>query len=774
MHLNGNFLVSYYYPWKFEKFAGYPAGVPAKLSGGYDPLRFDYPYFGLIEARENRWQFPLWNPYNFSGLPLTSATSFTASFFLHIFSFFFSQASLWSLYIISSYFFAFLFMFAYLYYLTKHAWASAFGAGAFAFNTFFIAWNQEVGNAVHAALWLPLVLLSIDHIVENKNVPVWKAFLIGAFILSILAGYIQIALYVFIVGIIYALWKIHALPIDVKKKIHVLGICLGAELVAVLLTLFYTLPFYEMYTQSSRDLIDSKEFLVGHLLPWYAAIQLFIPEFFGTSGTWNHYGFPSGNFYEHTFATGTVALLFALLAICLRKKIPQARFFIILGSVSLLLCTRLPFSEWIFALPIPILSSSLANRLLFLVPFSISVLSAFGLKLWLEEKKGKSSQAMARVFKGLFSFFFLLASTVFIVSFFHIKFQELQGDWTRVALRNMVMPGGILIVSAFFLFFGEKQQHVKRVLPGIFFFLLIFQMGYILHKITSLSPQEFIYPSHSVMEYIKQHGGLYRFWGMEDASVENNIATQMRLFTPEGYDPLVNRRYAQFLKASETAGKWTDQLSRSDAGIYQGNVGLVLENLPFKQKILDLTSTKYILYRPREMRAGILPSWPIVATVSGTSVYENKTALPRVSLIGSSIMILGNQEIFDTLFSPTFNAHEEVVVESINLPKTEPDPTAKATILSYTPNHVVVSAKTQTPQWLLLTDAYYPGWEAMLDGKSAPIYRANFAFRSVLVPPGTHTIEFHYRPMSFLYGLLISSGTLFVLIITLVVRKKIQ
>jgi uncharacterized membrane protein YfhO len=58
--------------------------------------------------------------------------------------------------------------------------------------------------------------------------------------------------------------------------------------------------------------------------------------------------------------------------------------------------------------------------------------------------------------------------------------------------------------------------------------------------------------------------------------------------------------------------------------------------------------------------------------------------------------------------------------------------------------------------WLVLTDSYYPGWRAWIDGKPAPIDRFSDALRSVDVPAGQHTIEMRYQPSTFRVGLFIS------------------
>ncbi|MAG37153.1 MAG: hypothetical protein CL878_13045 [Dehalococcoidia bacterium] len=72
---------------------------------------------------------------------------------------------------------------------------------------------------------------------------------------------------------------------------------------------------------------------------------------------------------------------------------------------------------------------------------------------------------------------------------------------------------------------------------------------------------------------------------------------------------------------------------------------------------------------------------------------------------------------------------------------------------------MIVDVDAQQPALLFLADTHYPGWQARLDGRAVPIYRANYLFRAVFVPAGTHTVEFAYRPGSFLVGATISTIT---------------
>lgn len=69
------------------------------------------------------------------------------------------------------------------------------------------------------------------------------------------------------------------------------------------------------------------------------------------------------------------------------------------------------------------------------------------------------------------------------------------------------------------------------------------------------------------------------------------------------------------------------------------------------------------------------------------------------------------------------------------------------------------SFQVTTPQaaYLVLRDHDAPGWQAVLDGKEVPCYRANGFFKAVFVPPGSHRIDFVYRPAGFTTSLAISA-----------------
>ena len=68
------------------------------------------------------------------------------------------------------------------------------------------------------------------------------------------------------------------------------------------------------------------------------------------------------------------------------------------------------------------------------------------------------------------------------------------------------------------------------------------------------------------------------------------------------------------------------------------------------------------------------------------------------------------------------------------------------------PNYVRIEAQMQCRGMVILTDTWFPGWRATVDGKRAKIERAYGMVRGVVVESGNHTIEMRYRPASVYLG----------------------
>jgi uncharacterized membrane protein YfhO len=92
-------------------------------------------------------------------------------------------------------------------------------------------------------------------------------------------------------------------------------------------------------------------------------------------------------------------------------------------------------------------------------------------------------------------------------------------------------------------------------------------------------------------------------------------------------------------------------------------------------------------------------------------------------------------------------------------------PSSSAAIIfeTFSPNEIRLRVDSPADAYLVLSEVWYPGWRATVDGEPVPVLRANHAFRAVRLQPGEHEVHLKFDPRSWTLGLAISGLTLLVL-----------
>jgi hypothetical protein len=138
-------------------------------------------------------------------------------------------------------------------------------------------------------------------------------------------------------------------------------------------------------------------------------------------------------------------------------------------------------------------------------------------------------------------------------------------------------------------------------------------------------------------------------------------------------------------------------------------------------------------------------------------IYDNLGVLPRAFVVPNAVVIPDDAPARAALADPNFDPASTVILASVPISspiRHSAFDIRPTTITAYTPELIRLTASG--PGYLLLTDAHYPGWAAAVDGAPAPILRADIMFRAVALPPGAHTVEFRFEPLSVKVGLWIS------------------
>jgi uncharacterized membrane protein YfhO len=112
-----------------------------------------------------------------------------------------------------------------------------------------------------------------------------------------------------------------------------------------------------------------------------------------------------------------------------------------------------------------------------------------------------------------------------------------------------------------------------------------------------------------------------------------------------------------------------------------------------------------------------------------------------------------------------FDPAAVVILSSETLPKVHPSQEEESVrVTHYAPERVEIEVEAQAPGYLVLTDAWYPGWQASVDGEPTQVHRVDLLFRAVGVDAGHHRVVFTFRPVSLWVGAGVSLVGLFILV----------
>ncbi len=162
----------------------------------------------------------------------------------------------------------------------------------------------------------------------------------------------------------------------------------------------------------------------------------------------------------------------------------------------------------------------------------------------------------------------------------------------------------------------------------------------------------------------------------------------------------------------------------------------------------------------------LLPAerWRKLASFGQIEIYENLKLRPRAWFVRRLEVkpsvevrrIIKEGKLQDKVpFDPAEVAlleREDFGQRAVTLPPVGERAGAEVKITHYEPQRIGLQTHNPQPGFLVLSEVYYPGWEARLDGQKTTIYRTNYALRGIAVPPGEHRIEFIFHAPTFRAG----------------------
>jgi hypothetical protein len=242
-----------------------------------------------------------------------------------------------------------------------------------------------------------------------------------------------------------------------------------------------------------------------------------------------------------------------------------------------------------------------------------------------------------------------------------------------------------------------------------------------------------------------------------------------------GFNPLDVRRYKEFLQFLTDEDRELQTLDGMFTGPLVGSFPIRNQrladllgvrylvqpaDLPLEATVIDAkgrdqwtetltdaapTTFDIIAARPGGRDGGQQPLPPYV-------VYENQGCLPRAFIVPDAKPLPERTDVLAALRSTDFR--QTVLLEDANssILTSTPGGFRKAAIARHEPNAVDIHLDDPSGGHLVLADVWFPGWACHIDGRPAPIHRANYLFRAVALPPGATQVEFRFEPRSVWWG----------------------
>lgn len=148
------------------------------------------------------------------------------------------------------------------------------------------------------------------------------------------------------------------------------------------------------------------------------------------------------------------------------------------------------------------------------------------------------------------------------------------------------------------------------------------------------------------------------------------------------------------------------------------------------------------------------------------TLYRYKNSLSKYYTVGQGLVVDSDAQALDLATRREFQPSQNILLTKAEAARlSQPlltqtsSPTEKAEsakVLAEDDTAVRLRVSRKQPGYLVLTNAWYPGWKAKVNGVEKPVLRANYAFQALEVPAGDSQIEVYYDPDSFRYGGLLS------------------
>ncbi len=749
-------------------FAG--AWMPA---GGGDLAALLYPTYYFAAQSLKSGAIPLWNPYMWGGAPFAADIQASLLYPVNLIYFTLAPEITYRGVMLLSVFHFWLAGAGMFLCLRKLLPASGFlaplfGALAFMFSDYFIVHFGNL-NLIAQAAWLPFVFLFYHRSLTERRpgLAVWAGI---CFAIAATAGHIQPLLFIALgltwdllyhLGLHLKDWRVRSVQVSREERGSAKDLLRGFRepLAAFAITLLIGLglaalvlvPASEMTAYTSRANYNYAQASAYSLAP-AQLIGLLVPSFFGRDpanywGVWDR--------VEVGYA-GVLTLLLALFALLARAAGPavssrnqetraEAYRFASLAALSLLLAMGgyTVLHGWFYWL-VPGLGSLRAPvRFVFLMNFALAVLAAMGLDTLMRAPGEWTRHALDRILRvapwGVGAVMLFAIPLAFYAVITGQDKDPVIFARTSAAANGLVFFAGLLVAGMGLLYVRQRGVLRPAMVGALAVCLLFFDLASLGSGVdVGYDDPTRTFDHPAIIRFLKSDPDLFRIDSRTDV---------WHLWQPN----------TSLLNGIFDVGGLINPLSLADYDRYW-------DAIPSRSSPhYDFLNAKYVI-ASKDVTLDWEKFVPVFDADPVLNVYLNQSALPRALIVHRAIAAPDREAAWVALQATDFDPRTTVVVEGGEPLDVVPSSPARVRFDTLSLNEIRLDVEVSTDAYLVLSEVWYPGWRASVDGEPTSVLRANYAFRAVRLVPGQHQVHLTFVPRSWRLGLLISGLTLLTLV----------
>ncbi|WP_017302685.1 YfhO family protein [Spirulina subsalsa] len=710
----------------------------------------------------------LWNPFVLSGYPLLGDPQFQ-TWYLPKIIFSIGNLQLWNAYVIFAYIIASYCTYGYVYQLTKSRFASFISGIIYGFSPALIERIIFI-SMPHTVAWLPLILWGIENsrtLSKKKQHKPYSLLTILGLTLMFLAGHPQSFVYSMGIVICYVICSV-ILNESKENRKSSLSIFINSSLMSIGLVSISLIPQIQLASRSSRSDLSFLQFVEGSLNP-KEIINFLFPWIYGgysASGIYKSY---FGHISPHEVASyAGISSILIIFIIATRVKIKKEwQYYFWIGWIFIAMMLAMggytPLAKIVYHIPGYNLFRVPARHT-FAMALGVSVLTGFSLNylqtniFFINEKT--NTQPKIGIQHIIFT---TILFTVISISLLAISWKDVQEKYGVDALpflpwKNLSIgiPLGLILISgSLFLLIHQisAKNWRNKVVKGFIIFLFFVDLSsaswFGIWKYYNGDDSAFNIPS-SLYSYSEEIQSNYQRIltsdGIFNPLFTPNLTSLWNIPNAGGYNPLIINRYQKFLEISPFGDVSSNTFSSQNQAI-------------------NLLSCRYIISQAERIQSENPIHLKLIEDLNSSSLYENTNAMPRAWLVEETIQ-LKPEEILQTIKTSklpdgtTYNPRQTALIENtIEEKNSTLNPESEVNINQIRPRSIEINVKTNHPSFLVVSNVFYPGWKATINGQNTKLFLTNYTLQGVAIPTGTSLVKLEFRPNSFHIGLGITLAT---------------